>query len=409
MATQLVCASAFIRSITSAVDRLTCRAPAYLEFLHPVLVPPASQSNSHLSKHVALSTTPQPQNSWAKTQTFLIKQSSRHRDDSTRYGSGTNYCHERQPKQQIYDIEASNLVADCAWTANTDEVLQRHVASAGHWGRPVRDGEAGVNERRSMEFYLAVNASKSMHQRRCASSSQLRKAQIPTHGYAIRSVIAAIYLRGSAWTWPCSIFTGVEIPAMFQQRVGIDFIQQSTMCLSASKRTADAVLTPTKASKRMRLRLTSPEETSMDARCNCRRSSENECSMREHAYALLETLERLEFHVEYLEADRLRDREELEDTRIKHCQEIEELQSNHNEELDRFRERIHALEDETRYQQAMLGVLNAEVERLEAETDLKRTEIEGYISHGVEDGMARRKTLAFMRDTIVKMFDNANL
>lgn len=131
--------------------------------------------------------------------------------------------------------------------------------------------------------------------------------------------------------------------------------------------------------------------------------------MREHAFALLETLEQLEFHVQHLEADRLQDREELEDTRIKHRQEIEELQEKHNQELRRSRERIHALEDESQYQQAMLDVLNAEVERLEAETDLKRTEIEGYISQGVDDGMARQQTLAFMRDTIVEMFDNANL
>ncbi|KAG1884665.1 hypothetical protein F4604DRAFT_1952307 [Suillus subluteus] len=52
------------------------------------------------------------------------------------------------PKQQNYDIEASNLVSECAWTANTVEILQRHVTLAGHWSRPVLDGEAGVNERR---------------------------------------------------------------------------------------------------------------------------------------------------------------------------------------------------------------------------------------------------------------------
>ncbi|KAG1829728.1 hypothetical protein F4604DRAFT_1912112 [Suillus subluteus] len=151
--------SAFLLSITAAVDRLTCRAPAYLEFLHPFLVPPPSQSNSHLSKNVALSTTPQPQNSWANTdfprQTmfwmlFSVNDSELRDIVTTLLGMvrAPITAMNANPKQQNYDIEASNLVSDCAWTANTDEVLQRHVASAGHWGRPAMDGEAGVNERR---------------------------------------------------------------------------------------------------------------------------------------------------------------------------------------------------------------------------------------------------------------------
>ncbi|KAG1886463.1 hypothetical protein F4604DRAFT_1917261 [Suillus subluteus] len=181
------------------------------------------------------------------------------------------------------------------------------------------------------------------------------------------------------------------------------------MCLSASKRSADAELTPTKASKRMRCRLTSAEDTSNDTQFDCRPSSQHDSTIKEYAYELLETLERLEYHVEYMEADRIRDREELEETRMIHLQEVEELRANHEQELKRYRERIDTLADETQYLQALQGILTDDVERLVAETDLNKREIEGYISRGVKDGMDRRATLVLMRDTIVEMFENANL
>ncbi|KAG1868958.1 hypothetical protein DFJ58DRAFT_723371 [Suillus subalutaceus] len=147
------------------------------------------------------------------------------------------------------------------------------------------------------------------------------------------------------------------------------------MCFSTSKRDTDSVFTPQKVSKRMHLCLNSDKGTSNENKCNCQPSSKNQCNMREHAYELLETLEQIEYHINYLEADRVRDTEELEDTCMTHFQEIEELGIKHDKELQRYHERINALEDEMRHQQEMLNVLNNNVEQLQEEN---RSSKDGY-------------------------------
>ncbi|KAG2051840.1 hypothetical protein BDR06DRAFT_1022473 [Suillus hirtellus] len=71
-------------------------------------------------------------------------------------------------RQEKYETDAKKLISDGIWTGNTVEVI-------------------------------VVDTSKSIHQRRCALFSQLRKAQIPTCVDAIRSATATVYLRGCGW------------------------------------------------------------------------------------------------------------------------------------------------------------------------------------------------------------------
>ncbi|KAG1810625.1 uncharacterized protein BJ212DRAFT_1484204 [Suillus subaureus] len=115
--------------------------------------------------------------------------------------------------------------------------------------------------------------------------------------------------------------------------------------------------------------------------------------MREHTYMLLKTLKRVEYDVEYLDANQFQDREELEEMHMKHLQEVEELWRKHDEELKRQCECIDALEEEVQFQQVMLNVLNNNVEQLDADTDHHKKDIDVFISQGVQDGIEHRKCL----------------
>ncbi|KAG2036331.1 hypothetical protein BDR03DRAFT_1011867 [Suillus americanus] len=174
-----------------------------------------------------------------------------------------------------------------------------------------------------------------------------------------------------------------------QSPAAFGLIYRSTMCFSPSKCDADNGLTPPRDSKQIRLSLRSAEGSSNDKQCNCRPSSTHECTMKEQ--------------------DHLRDIEELEQLCMRHRQEVEELQMTHAEELQMCHDCIDALKDEMQYQQAIIDVLNGDVEWLESETDRQKKDIDGFISQGIEDGMECRRKLALMRDTIVEMFDNSNL
>ncbi|KAG1845672.1 hypothetical protein F4604DRAFT_1908003 [Suillus subluteus] len=104
--------------------------------------------------NVTLSTTPQPQNSWANTnfprQTMFWMMFSV--NDSELRDIVTTLLGKRQPKTtklRHRGFESGfRLRVDRKYGWISHEVLQRHVTLAGHRRRPVLDGEAGVNERR---------------------------------------------------------------------------------------------------------------------------------------------------------------------------------------------------------------------------------------------------------------------
>ncbi|KAG2081947.1 uncharacterized protein F5147DRAFT_660651 [Suillus discolor] len=183
------------------------------------------------------------------------------------------------------------------------------------------------------------------------------------------------------------------------------------MCFSAYKRAADTALTPTKASKRMRIRLESAGRSSDDKEkeLNDLGSASQERTIKEYAYTLLEMLERLEYDVENSEADWFRDKKEFEETHIRHLQEIEELRMMHHDELEQYQDRIDELEEDVRYKQDIIDVLTNDVSRLEEENDRHRTDIDRMIEHSVQDGIARRVSFSALKDTVIACFDKADL
>ncbi|KAG1830505.1 hypothetical protein DFJ58DRAFT_848438 [Suillus subalutaceus] len=121
------------------------------------------------------------------------------------------------------------------------------------------------------------------------------------------------------------------------------------------------------------------------------RSPSPQSTMRRHVREVLEMLNRVEYQVDYLQ-------EEREETRIKHEKEVE-----------RYQDRIDGLEEEVRYQQAIIDVISADVERLEEETEGQKKDVEEFIERELRDTVARKKRVAVLKDRITELVDNANL
>ncbi|KAG1840041.1 hypothetical protein F4604DRAFT_1940322 [Suillus subluteus] len=121
------------------------------------------------------------------------------------------------------------------------------------------------------------------------------------------------------------------------------------------------------------------------------RSPSPQSIMRRHVREVLEMLNRVEYQVEYLQ-------EECEETRIKHEKEVE-----------RYQDRIDGLEEEVRYQQAIIDVISDDVERLEEETEGQKKDIEEFIEREHRDTAARKKRIAVLKDQITELVENANL
>lgn len=135
-------------------------------------------------------------------------------------------------------------------------------------------------------------------------------------------------------------------------------------------------------------------------------SADEERTMKELAYALLEALERMEYDVENMEEEMCRDREEADDIRARHFREMDDMRMVHDAALEQHQHYIDELEEDVRYKQAMIDCLTEDVERLEEDTDRERKVIDRMIEHSVQDDIARRESVTAVKDTIVKLFDN---
>lgn len=90
----------------------------------------------------------------------------------------------------------------------------------------------------------------------------------------------------------------------------------------------------------------------------------------------METMNHLQYLVQRLQKDRIRDRAALQ----------------------RSQARIRSLEEDANYKSVMLDVLSEDVDRLEAETECQQREIRWLLDRRVGDDTGRPESVAFMKD-----------
>ncbi|KAG1846972.1 hypothetical protein DFJ58DRAFT_730302 [Suillus subalutaceus] len=121
------------------------------------------------------------------------------------------------------------------------------------------------------------------------------------------------------------------------------------------------------------------------------RSPSPQSIMGRHVREILEMLSRVESQVEYLQEER------------------EEILRAHEKDVERYEDRIDVLDEEVRYQQAVIDVMSNDVDRLEEETAGQKKEIEEFIEQARRDTVARNNRLAALKDQIIGLVENAKL
>ncbi|KAG1867650.1 hypothetical protein F4604DRAFT_1927434 [Suillus subluteus] len=121
------------------------------------------------------------------------------------------------------------------------------------------------------------------------------------------------------------------------------------------------------------------------------RSPSPQSIMGQRVREILEMLSRVESQVEYLQEER------------------EEILRAHEKDVERYEDRIDMLDEEVRYQQAVIDVISNDVDRLEEETAGQKREIEEFIQREHRDTVARNNRLAAFKDQIIGLVENVKL